>query len=263
MTSTMITDSPEPNRNPLRTGADNHRFFGVVIASLLLHGIGFGLLLTHGEWRASDPPRLIMVEMTTMAPPEPGEAAVPRPVPARPRLQPSSATSLPLSSRPALQAVVTAPPVPVAVIGESKPASRGVMAVPVAAPVSRRLPESAPAAPMAVHSAALSTPPADGAEKLAKARASYRATIALLIDRNKEYPLFSRKAGQQGSCSVRCSMTCDGTITKVELVRSSGYTPLDKAGLRAVSSVGKFPPPPHDGGCSELFFEVPITFRLS
>ncbi len=263
MTSTMITDSPEPNRNPLRTGADNHRFFGVVIASLLLHGIGFGLLLTHGERRASDPPRLIMVEMTTMAPPEPGEAAVPRPVPARPRLQPSSATSLPLSSRPALQAVVTAPPVPVAVIGESKPASRGVMAVPVAAPVSRRLPESAPAAPMAVHSAALSTPPADGAEKLAKARASYRATIALLIDRNKEYPLFSRKAGQQGSCSVRCSMTCDGTITKVELVRSSGYTPLDKAGLRAVSSVGKFPPPPHDGGCSELFFEVPITFRLS
>ena len=35
-----------------------------------------------------------------------------------------------------------------------------------------------------------------------------------------------------------------------------------KAGLRAVNSVGKFPPPPHDGGCTEVSFEVPITFRL-
>lgn len=100
-------------------------------------------------------------------------------------------------------------------------------------------------------------------DKLAKARATYRTLIASLIDRNKEYPLFARKAGQQGTCNVRCTMTCDGTVKSVDVISSSGYGTLDKAGLRAVNNVGRFPPPPHEGGCPDVSFEVPITFRLT
>ena len=162
--------------------------------------------------------------------------------------------------------VVNAPPVPVAVIGDTPdPRTTPVkteMTIPVAVPVSRKLQESSSSGPIVAQGTVDKSLPADGAEKLLKARSSYRALIAALIDRNKEYPLFSRRAGQQGTCSVRCTMMCDGTIKRVELVKSSGYEALDKAGLRAVNNVGKFPPPPHDGGCTEVAFEVPITFRL-
>jgi len=264
----MITASVEVDQRPDRRDIENRRFLGVVIASLLCHVVGFAVLLYFEQHRGSDPPRLIMVDMTTVVPPEPKGVEVttpPEPVRPPPRPPAPAATiSPPVTSRPVAAPVVNAPPVPVAAIGDttdSKSApSKTDMTVPVALPVARKPVESAPSA--AAPSPSVKAPPADGAEKLAKARASYRATIAALIDARKEYPLFSRKAGQQGTCSVRCTMMCDGTIKRVELVKSSGYDALDKAGLRAVNSVGKFPPPPHDGGCTEVSFEVPITFRL-
>ena len=37
-------------------------------------------------------------------------------------------------------------------------------------------------------------------------------------------------------CSIRCTMTCAGDIKRVELVKSSGYDSLDKAGIRARKS---------------------------
>jgi protein TonB len=147
-------------------------------------------------------------------------------------------------------------------LGEAKdlgqPSVHSEMVVPVAPPPVRKPAQAPEAAPSVAQT--LSVKPAS--PDLTKARISYRAQIAALIDRNKEYPLFARKAGQQGTCSIRCTMMCDGTVKKVELVKSSGYDALDKAGLRAVNSVGKFPPPPHDGGCTEVSFEVPISFRL-
>jgi len=153
--------------------------------------------------------------------------------------------------------------VPVAPLGEAKdpgqPSVRSEMAVPMAPPPARKaVGQATEAVPSVAQAPSAKPAPHD----LTKARVSYRAQIAALIDRNKEYPLFARKAGQQGTCSIRCTMMCDGTVKKVELVKSSGYDALDKAGLRAVNSVGKFPPPPHDGGCTEVSFEVPITFRL-
>ena len=136
------------------------------------------------------------------------------------------------------------------------------MSVPVAAPIAHSALNNAPSAPITNQHPPLNTTTADSVEKLAKARMSYKAQIAALINRNKEYPLFARKTGQQGTCNVRCTLICDGTIKRVELVKSSGSEVLDKAGLRAVSNVGKFPPPPHDGGCTEVSFEVPISFHL-
>ena len=243
-----------------RDGAER-RFYGVVIASLLLHIVGFALLLSYEQRRAGDPPRVIMIDMTTVVPPEPKAVAATTPKPVRPppRLKSPVVTAAPPTSHPVVSPLVNAPPVPVAAIGDSPKTTaipaRSEMTVPVAPPVARKPAESAPSA--------TTVAPADGAEKLAKVRTSYRAMTAALIDKNKEYPLFSRRTGQQGTCSVRCTMMCDGTIKRVELAKSSGYEALDKAGLRAVNNVGKFPPPPQDGGCTEVSFEVPITFRLS
>jgi protein TonB len=266
MTSKIITTSMEVDGKPERRDVAERRFYGVVIASLLLHIVGFAILLSYEQRRAVDPPRVIMVDMTTVVPPEPKAVAVatPKPVQPPPRIQSPVVTAAPPTSHPVVSPVVNAPPVPVAAIGDSPKTSvapaRSEMTVPLAPPVARKPAESAPSATTVAHGPST---PADGAEKLAKARTSYRAMIAALIDKNKEYPLFSRRTGQQGTCSVRCTMMCDGTIKRVELAKSSGYEALDKAGLRAVNNVGKFPPPPQDGGCTEVSFEVPITFRLS
>ena len=267
----MITASLEVGRKPDRRDDADRRFYGVVIASLLLHVVGFAVLLYFEQHRGSEPPRLIMVDMTTVVPPEPKAVEVTTPpeapLPSPPKIKTPAPAQVPLATRQAATPVATAPPVPVAAIGETTepraPAARAEMTVPVAPPAARKPVETAPTATGVAVAPAPPAKPADHAEKLAKARASYRAMIAALIDRNKEYPIFARKAGQQGTCSIRCTMYCSGEVKSVTLVRSSGYDALDKAGIRAVQNVGKFPPPPTDGACTEVSFEVPITFRLS
>lgn len=242
-------------------------FSGLVGASLLLHIIGFGVAAFYERRSAGDPPRLIMVDMANLPEPAP-PVAPPRPAPAPPVKR---SVTVPVPAPTVATGPVHAPQLPVRVpsvvpLGDPsesvKPAMKGEMTVPVAPAPSRKTVEVAP--PVTVAQPPAPPPkPSDHGEKLARARASYRALIAALIDKNKEYPVFARRAGQQGTCCVRCTMTCSGEIKSVTLVKSSGYDTLDRAGLRAVQNVGKFPAPPSDGSCSEVSFEVPISFRLS
>jgi len=242
-------------------------FIRVVIASLLLHAVTFAVLLFYEQRQRDELPRLIMADMVTLTPPEPKALEVA--TPPAPVKQPPLSTvvktpaPVPVARTTSPPPAIAYQPVPMAPLGEVKdpgqPPVRSEMAVPMVPPPARKpAGQVTEAAPSAAQTPSAKPAPPD----LTKARMSYRAQIAALIDRNKEYPLFSRKAGQQGTCSVRCTMMCDGTVKRVELLKSSGYDSLDKAGLRAVNSVGKFPPPPHDGGCTEVSFEGPITFRL-
>ena len=248
--------------------AGDRLFTRLVIASLLLHVVTFAALLSYEQRLRDELPRLIMADMVTLPPPEPKTLEVATPSAPVKLPLPPTAGKLP-GPTPASVVRATSPPpspayqpVPMAPLGETKdpgqPSVRSEMAVPVAPSPIHKPAQPSEAATTVAHAPSAKPAPPD----LTRARISYRAQIAALIDRNKEYPLFARKAGLQGTCSIRCTMMCDGTVKRVELVRSSGYDALDKAGLRAVNSVGKFPPPPHDGGCTEVSFEVPITFRL-
>jgi protein TonB len=95
------------------------------------------------------------------------------------------------------------------------------------------------------------------------ARSSYQALLRSLIERHKEYPLFARRAGLEGTCVVRCVISRDGDLRRTELLKASGSTHLDGAALRAVTAVGRFPPVPQEVGGQEVTFEIPILFRLS
>ena len=95
------------------------------------------------------------------------------------------------------------------------------------------------------------------------ARIFYQALLRSLIDKHKEYPLFARRAGLEGTCVVRCVIARDGSLRRTELRKASGSTHLDGAALRAVSGVGRFPPVPQELGGPEVTFEIPIVFRLS
>ncbi len=96
------------------------------------------------------------------------------------------------------------------------------------------------------------------------ALAEYSRTIRSLIERHKEYPLAARKLGIHGSVVVSFSLNRHGELQGVSLVKSSGNSILDNAGIRAVRSVGSFPPPPRNAMQGEVIsFRIPVRFALA
>jgi protein TonB len=98
---------------------------------------------------------------------------------------------------------------------------------------------------------------------VAVAKARYQNILKNLIEKNKDYPLLARKAGREGTCAVRCALERNGSIRRVQIVKSSGHDLLDKSALRAVRNVGQFPPVPVEVKGDEVNFDVPISFSLT
>jgi len=96
------------------------------------------------------------------------------------------------------------------------------------------------------------------------ALAEYSRTVRSLIERHKEYPLAARKLGIHGSVVVSFSLDRHGELQGVSLVKSSGNSMLDNAGIRAVRDVGTFPPPPRHAMQGEVIsFRIPVRFALA
>jgi len=94
-------------------------------------------------------------------------------------------------------------------------------------------------------------------------RAGYLQHCRGLIERHKEYPVMARRGGIEGTVVVRGSLGRDGSLRQCSVTRTSGSDLLDNAALRAVRSVGRFPPVPPELLGEELAFELPIIFKLS
>lgn len=107
-------------------------------------------------------------------------------------------------------------------------------------------------------------PPGNGQETK-NALAGYSRAVRALIEKNKEYPLAARRMGFQGSLIVSFSVNRHGELRSVSLVKTSGNSMLDNAGMRAVRAAGRFPSPPYQtmSGTEELSFRIPITFTLT
>lgn len=107
--------------------------------------------------------------------------------------------------------------------------------------------------------------PAGNGQGARSALAEYSRAIRALIERNKEYPFAARRMGFQGSLILSFSVNRLGELRSVSLVKTSGNSMLDNAGLRAVRTAGRFPPPPRHAmsGAEEISFRIPITFALT
>jgi TonB family protein len=70
----------------------------------------------------------------------------------------------------------------------------------------------------------------------------YLAQLRGLFERLKEYPVQARKAGQTGTTMVSFILGKNGELKKAGIAVPSGRMMLDRAALRAVGSVGRFPP---------------------
>ena len=79
---------------------------------------------------------------------------------------------------------------------------------------------------------------------------------------NINYPEEAAKAGVQGRAFVRFVVHKDGSISSPEILRSSGNELLDTEALRVVSSMPKWKPGMQGGKAVNVWFTLPVTFRL-
>jgi len=89
----------------------------------------------------------------------------------------------------------------------------------------------------------------------------YLAMLKARIEAEKHYPSFARKLLQEGTVVINITIGTDGGLIASELVRSSGYSTLDKAALKAVRKATPFPPP-SSYGLGRMSIDVPLVFKL-
>jgi periplasmic protein TonB len=89
----------------------------------------------------------------------------------------------------------------------------------------------------------------------------YLAFLGRMLERNKEYPLFARQRGLQGTVVVRASIRADGVIADVAVISSSGHGSLDRAAVTAVMGAGSLRPPA-TFGLADVTVDIPIAYGL-
>lgn len=170
---------------------------------------------------------ILLPEPLPVAPPEPeSPPETPRPVP------PRMAAKSPASQR---QDTVA----PVLTLPEPQAAAESAVTVPQAA--------EPPAAPAPKSQVASVAPPAFNA--------AYLSTPA------PRYPMAARRAGEQGTVTLRVLVTREGLPTRVDVEKSSGSAHLDNAALEAVKG-WRFNPARRGAEAVDGWVLVPIVFRL-
>ena len=173
----------------------------------------------------------------------------PQPLPVEPERVPLALKSKRAQERePARTAAVAEPPrradvaQPVLVLPEPGPAAE-----PVAGP-TRPAEKRAPTAETKTEVASIApTLPAFSA--------------AYLRNPAPRYPVAARRAGEQGTVTLRVLVTRDGQPARVDVEKSSGSAQLDAAALEAVK-VWRFVPARQGTDAIESWVLVPIVFRL-
>lgn len=77
------------------------------------------------------------------------------------------------------------------------------------------------------------------------------------IHRNVSYPDTARRMGWQGKVILSFVITKEGSVRKFKIIRSSGFTLLDKSAIETVCDTAPFPKPP-----CEAELVIPIIYRL-
>ncbi|MGK2907651.1 MAG: energy transducer TonB [Desulfuromonadales bacterium] len=92
-------------------------------------------------------------------------------------------------------------------------------------------------------------------------RKAYLKRLKELIERHKQYPPMARKGRQQGQVVIEFSIDRTGALGSEKVAKSSGFTLLDRAALKAVRAVDVFPELPATLQESSRF-QIAISFIL-
>ncbi len=96
-----------------------------------------------------------------------------------------------------------------------------------------------------------------------EAKDNYIEMIRLRIERFKNYPHLAKTWHMEGMATLRFTITKEGKLKGLELVRSSQHKILDRAALGAVRDAAPFPPPPVTISRGDLTMEIAIVFELT
>jgi periplasmic protein TonB len=91
--------------------------------------------------------------------------------------------------------------------------------------------------------------------------ASYRGLVLAHLARYKDYPEQARAQGIAGKPAVSFTLSRNGSVISVSLLRASGATLLDQATLAMVRRAAPFPPMPA-GGAATMTFTAAINYSL-
>lgn len=213
-----------------------------ILSLLIVIGLHAGLLAGLLPYRPQPPlpfqaPKPMMINLVSPPVPQPQPAvASPAPTPVEPDPEP-----LPPKPKPKPKKVVR----PV-----KKPAPRpNAIQVPVQAEIAA---PQKPAAPRAVQGPPIEAPPEP---VLPKFSADYLKNPA------PDYPLASRRLGEEGKLLLRVLVSAEGKAEQVEIDKSSGFARLDQAAKAAVRN-WLFVPAKLGDKSVRAWVIVPIVFTL-
>ena len=82
------------------------------------------------------------------------------------------------------------------------------------------------------------------------------------LSSNIKYPRMAREMGAQGRVFLRFVVKKDGSVSGIEVIKSSGEKSLDDEALRVVRSMPKWNPGRQGGKAVNAKYTLPVNFRL-
>lgn len=221
---------------PYSTQLSRGSLAGVVLAHA---GLLVALLFVARTPEPIIPPHPITVSLIEpeAIEPDPQPKPKPKPQPPQPRVKPLPPPPVLIAKRPlsAPQPVVE-PPEP-----DPEPVPAPVAEVaPPPAPVVTEVPKSPPAPPAPI-------PPRPG---------------DYLNNPKPRYPALSRRLGEEGVVRLNILVNPDGSVARLEIMKSSGYVRLDESARKTVQENWKFVPARQAGKPVAAWVIVPIQFTL-
>ncbi len=92
---------------------------------------------------------------------------------------------------------------------------------------------------------------------------NYPGKVVSKLRRAQRYPSEAKRKKQQGEAWVAFTVSANGGVGGVRLMRSSGSPVIDKAAVETVRRAAPFPAIPKDAGRSSWPFAVPLMFALN
>ncbi|MBA4175195.1 MAG: energy transducer TonB [Leptothrix sp. (in: Bacteria)] len=202
-------------------------------------GVLAGVALAHAALLAA------LLQMPRAA----GLISLPRPLMVsliEPAIEAPRPEPVPQPSRP-----VAKPLPPAAVLAAERPLPTPQTVIEAPEPAHEPVPEKLPAtAPVAVMPRPAAPPPT------APRPADY------LNNPRPPYPPLSRRLAEQGTVRLSILVNPDGSVARLELLKSSGHPRLDQSAIETVQSSWKFEPARQGGNPVAAWVIVPIQFTL-
>jgi len=104
--------------------------------------------------------------------------------------------------------------------------------------------------------------PEDNTVDLGNLRGLFTGKVRQRIANAKYYPRMAKRRGMEGQPIIAFTLGRQGQLTKVALVKTSGYQLLDRAALKAVHQAAPYPEIPAELKINTFQFKLPVSFIL-